>query len=56
MPDSYRDIEYRIFNVLNAILSAETPNVAAFAREFDVPYRRLLERYKGRIRKYLLAG
>ena len=48
MPDSYKQIESRIENALVAISREETPNISRFAREFNVPYQRLLNRFKGR--------
>ena len=48
MPDSYKQIESRIENALVAISREETPNISRFAREFHVPYRRLLYRFQGR--------
>ena len=48
MPDSYKQLESHIENALVAISREETPNISRFAREFDVPYQRLLNRLKGR--------
>src|SRR5215469_3907302 len=48
MPDSYKQIESRIENALVAISREETPNISRFACEFNVPYKRLLNRFKGR--------
>jgi hypothetical protein len=42
------EIENRITEALGAIQSQEKPNIAKTAREFAVPYQRLLGRLKGR--------
>jgi hypothetical protein len=48
MPKSYKDIELSIENTLVAMAREENPNIRHFAREFGVPYSRLLNRHKGR--------
>lgn len=46
--NSYELIENRISEALQSIDSNLKPNFARLAREFAVPYRRLIERSKGR--------
>jgi hypothetical protein len=48
MPKSYKDIELSIENTLVAMAHKENPNIRHFAREFGVPYSRLLNQHKGR--------
>ena len=48
MPDTYSDIEDRISNALQCLQQSKHPNVAAVAKELDVPYKRLLARFNGR--------
>jgi len=44
--ESYSDIENRIQLALSTIKPGETPNLAALAREWELPYQRLQMRYK----------
>jgi hypothetical protein len=48
MPESYKDIEDRISKACDAYNQREKPKIKALAREFDVPYKRLLARINGR--------
>lgn len=49
MPSNvYFDIEERIQQALNAIKRDKSPNIAAYARKFEVPEQRLRNRWKGR--------
>ena len=47
MPDTYQDIEVRIFNARLKHSSNPETHIAKLAEEFDVPYRRLLNRING---------
>ncbi len=47
MPESYASIEVRLQGALNTLYTQTLPNVLQIAREFDVPYQRLLARYHG---------
>ena len=46
--ESYSDIEDRIQLALSSIKPGETPNLAALARGWELPYQRLRIHYKGR--------
>ncbi|KAJ5465269.1 uncharacterized protein N7458_000955 [Penicillium daleae] len=48
MAESYKSIEYRIKIALHELESVDKPNVKAWARSHNLPYQRLLARYKGR--------
>lgn len=48
MTDTYHDIASRMSNAIHELNDRENPNVAAVAREFDVPAPRLRNRWKGR--------
>src|SRR6266480_2094371 len=48
MPELYHDIEHRIDDALKALQHQTNPEVASVAREYDVPYQRLLARFNGR--------
>ncbi len=47
MPESYREVEERIEDALEAIETREKPNISAIAREFEVLYQRLRARSMG---------
>ena len=47
MPDTYQDIEVRIFNARLKRSSNPEIYIAKLAEEFDIPYRRLLNRING---------
>ena len=46
--ESYSDIEDRIQLALSFIKPGETPNLAALARGWELPYQQLRMRYKSR--------
>ena len=48
MSPTNQEIEERIINAIHALSDQSRPNIAAAAREFDVPYQRLKARFKGR--------
>ena len=48
MPDNDNLIESRIQVALHHIEGLNKPNIKACARTYNVPYQRLLARYKGR--------
>lgn len=48
MPESYQSIEARIQLAILELENVESPNIKAWAREHNLPYQRLLARYKGR--------
>ena len=45
MPDSYTIKELRVQEALNTIPEGSKPNITRLAREFNVPYQQLLNRY-----------
>ena len=47
MPDTYHDIESRIADAILELGKCENPNVTAVARQFNVPARRLINRWRG---------
>jgi hypothetical protein len=51
MAQMYDDIEIRIRKAIDLIREESELSIAEFAREFDVPYGRLLARFHGRILK-----
>jgi hypothetical protein len=48
MPESYQSIEARIQLAILELENVESPNIKAWARGHNLPYQRLLARYKGR--------
>lgn len=56
MPDTYHDIESRITDAIIELDIRENPNVAAVARQFEVPATRLRSRWKGRKSKTERGG
>ncbi|KAJ6096532.1 hypothetical protein N7486_007278 [Penicillium sp. IBT 16267x] len=48
MPELYQSIEARIQLAILELENVESPNIKAWAREHNLPYQRLLARYKGR--------
>ena len=56
MPDTYHDIESRIADAILELGKCENPNVAAVARQFNVPAKRLINRWKGRKSKIECGG
>lgn len=56
MPDTYHDIESRITDAILELNKRENPNVAAVARQFEVPIPRLRNRWKGRKSKIESGG
>jgi hypothetical protein len=48
MPESYAETEARIEQALHKLHDCEKPNIAAMAREFQVPVSRLRARWSGR--------
>jgi hypothetical protein len=48
MPESNQSIEARIQLAILELENVESPNIKAWARERNLPYQRLLARYKGR--------
>lgn len=48
MPESYQSTEARIQLAILELENVESPNIKAWAREHNLPYQRLLARYKGR--------
>jgi hypothetical protein len=55
MPESYAEIEALIEQALHKLHACENPNVAAVAREFQVPVTRLCARWNGRSSKQNLS-
>jgi len=51
MPESYAETEARIEQALHKLHDCEKPNIAAVAREFQVPVSRLRARWNGRSSK-----
>ena len=47
MPDSYTVKEARVQEALEAISEERKPNLTRLAREFNVPYQQLRNRYNG---------
>ncbi|KAJ6090439.1 hypothetical protein N7486_009254 [Penicillium sp. IBT 16267x] len=47
MPELYQSIEARIQLAILELENVESPNIKAWAREHNLPYQRLLARYKG---------
>ena len=47
MPESYASIEVRLLEALNTLYTQTLPNVTQAARDFNVPYQRLLARFYG---------
>jgi hypothetical protein len=56
MPESYAEIEAHVEQALYTHRACESPNVAAVAREFQVPATRLRARWNGRSSKQNLSG
>ena len=56
MPDTYHDIEFRIANAILELGKRENHNVAAVAREFNVPAKRLINRWTGHKSKIECGG
>jgi hypothetical protein len=48
MAESYQEIESRIERAIIAIKREEKPIISRFARIYNIPYQRLLNRLKGR--------
>jgi hypothetical protein len=48
MPESNESIESRIQSAILELENVESPNISAWARTRNLPYQRLLARYKGR--------
>ena len=48
MAESYESVEYRIQVAIHELENVERPNIKAWARSRNLPYQRLLARYKGR--------
>ena len=56
MAESYQEIEDRIDDAIDALNSAECPNISKTARKFDVPEQRLRRRFKGIQNKIQCGG
>jgi hypothetical protein len=48
MSESYKELEKRISDACDAYSARRNPKIKPLSREFDVPYKRLLRRIKGR--------
>ncbi|KAJ6007946.1 hypothetical protein N7540_011922 [Penicillium herquei] len=48
MAESYQSIESRIELAILNLENVQSPNIKVWAREHNLPYQRLLARYKGR--------
>lgn len=48
MAEAYKTIDDRIIKACKAAQSQKKPNIAKFAREFDVPMHRLRAHIQGR--------
>ena len=56
MPDSYADVEARITEAIDSISTTENANLTQVAKDFTVPYSRLLRRFNGTPSKLGLAS